>query len=76
MTIDLKKDATYQVTAKNGDVTLVVKDESIKVASENSPYHLCQKQGTIQSSNEVLACLPNELIVTITGSKQIDTMVK
>lgn len=76
MTIDLKKDATYHVDAKNGDVKLVVTDGSIQVASENSPYHLCQKQGNIKASHEVLVCLPNELVVTITGDKELDTTIK
>lgn len=74
--IDLSQNKTYQVDGKNGKITIVVKNGKIKVAKENSPYHVCSKQGYIESSNESLVCLPNELIITIQGKSDVDTIVK
>ena len=43
--IDLNKDDIYVVEGDNGDVTIEVRNKMIRVESENSPKHLCSKQG-------------------------------
>lgn len=73
--IDLSIDNTYQVTGENGEVVIEVKDNKIRVIKENSPYHLCSKQGFIDNSNQSLICLPNKIVITISG-EEVDTVVR
>ena len=62
-TIKLNKNDTYIVKGYNGDVKIVVKDGKIKVEEENSPKHLCSKQGYISKSYETIRCLPNKRVI-------------
>ena len=75
LTIDLNINNIYTVSGKNGNVIIEVKDKQIRVKEENSPYHICSKQGFISNSNQTLVCLPNKIIVTI-GGDSIDAQVK
>ena len=76
--IDLtkKEKNTYQVEGNHGPVTIVSEYGKVKVESENSPLHLCSKQGYISSSYESIVCLPNEIVVTIDSYEEIDAIVK
>ena len=75
-TIDLNKNDTYIVKGYNGDVKIVVKDNKIKVDEENSPKHLCSKQGYISKSYETIICLPNKIVIEIDDDINIDTVVR
>ena len=74
LTIDLNIDNTYTVMGDNGEVKIIVKDHKIKVDSENSPYHLCSKQGYISKKGESIICLPNKIIIELPNN-DIDTEV-
>ena len=45
---------TVGLSEYNGNVKIVVKNNKIKVAKENSPKHLCSKQGYINNSTEII----------------------
>lgn len=73
--IDLKKDDTYKVNGYNGEVIIEVKENKIRVNEENSPYHLCSKQGYISKQGESIVCLPNKIIIKLPNN-DIDTEVE
>ena len=73
--IDLKENKEYDVTGYNGNVHLVVENGKIKVEEENSPKHLCSKQGFISSSYETIVCLPNKIVIKIESEDSIDTVI-
>lgn len=75
LTIDLTVDKTYEVEGYNGKVKLEVKDKKIRVNQENSPLHLCSKQGYISKSYESIICLPNKIYVEI-DSSDYDAIVR
>lgn len=75
--IDLSKDGNYKVNGYNGEVLIEVKDNKIRVDRENSPRHLCSKQGFIDSTTQTIVCLPNKIIIKIEGKDQeLDGVVK
>lgn len=74
-TIDLNIDSFYTVTGFNGDVLLEVKDGKIRVNEENSPLHLCSRQGFIKESYESIVCLPNKIVINISNDLY-DAVVK
>ena len=76
LTIDLSIDKEYIVKGDNGDVVIKVSDNKIKVEEENSPYHLCSKQGYISNTNESIICLPNRIIIELPKDDSIETEVK
>lgn len=78
LTIDLslKGEHTYKVDGYNGEIIIKTLDNKIKVEEENSPLHLCSKQGWVENSYEVIVCLPNKIIIKIEDKEEIDTVVK
>lgn len=75
LTVDLKKDEEYTVIGDLGDVVLEVKNQMIRVKSENSPKNICSKEGYIKDSSRTLICLPNKIIIKIIGENDIDGVV-
>ena len=75
LTIDLNIDKEYMVDGQLGDVLLEVKNKQIRVKEENSPKHICSKEGFIGDSSRTLICLPNKIIVKIVGESSIDGVV-
>lgn len=75
LTIDLNIDSEYDVKGYNGNVHIIVKDKKIKVDEENSPKHLCSKQGFISYSYETIVCLPNKILIKIEDQNEIDTII-
>lgn len=74
-TIDLKINKDYIINGDNGKIKIIVNNNRIKVASENSKNHLCSKQGYISHSYESIICLPNKVVIKIIGKSNIDTKV-
>lgn len=74
-TIDLSINDRYVVNGDNGDVVIVVNDGKIKVDEENSPLHLCSRQGYISNTYESIVCLPNKIVINISGD-ELDAVVK
>lgn len=75
LTVDLSIDNHYEVEGVNGKVLLEVKNGKIRVNEENSPLHLCSKQGYISKSYESIICLPNKIYVEI-DSNDYDAIVR
>ena len=75
LTIDLNIYREYIVNVQLGDVVLEVKNKEIRVKEENSPKHICSKEGFIGDSSRTLICLPNKIIIKIVGETNIDGVV-
>lgn len=76
LTIDLRVNKEYIVEGYNGNLIVEVKDNKIRVKEEESPLHLCSKQGFIDSSFEPIVCLPNKIIIKLENKTDLDTIVK
>ena len=73
---DLNVDNTYVVEGYLGEVEIEVKDRKVRVLKENSPRHICSKEGYISDSSKPLICLPNKIIIKITDKESdIDGVV-
>ena len=72
--IDLSINKIYEVDGYNGKVKIEVLNNQIIVVEENSPYHLCSKQGFVSKSGESIICLPNKIIIEL-PSDELDAEV-
>ncbi len=71
--IPLKEDKQYTVKGFNGDVVIEVLNNKIRVVEENSPRHLCSKQGY----SDVIICLPNKIIIKVKkNDEELDGVVR
>lgn len=71
-TIDLSIDKEYVVEGFNGDVVIEVLDNKIRVKEEESPRHLCSKQGY----SDVIICLPNKIVIKVEKDTELDGVVR
>jgi hypothetical protein len=79
LTIDLSIDEpkTYTVNGYNGEVVIETKKNQIRVEKENSPRHLCSKQGWVTSSLESIVCLPNKIVIKIESTdNKVDAVIR
>lgn len=79
LTIDLNVDEEreYSVDGYNGKVVIQTKKGQIRVKEEESPLHLCSKQGWVSSSVEPIICLPNKIMIKIESTDdEVDAVVR
>lgn len=50
-----------------GPTELLVEAGQVRISQSSCPHHLCQRQGAIARNGEALVCLPNNLLVRISG---------
>ena len=74
--INLQDDQTYEVEGSLGPVHIEVKDQKIRVTQENSPLHICSKQGFVSDANVPIVCLPNDTVITIEEQQVEDTLIR
>lgn len=66
--LDLNKDTEVTVTSSNGGTNrLIVKDGEIWCSEASCPDKVCIHQGKKHLSSDTIVCLPNQMIVTISG---------
>ncbi len=78
-TLDLSSDELkkYKVKGYNGDVVIETSKNKVRVVEENSPRHLCSKQGWVTSSFEPIVCLPNKIVIKIESTKKdVDAVLR
>ncbi len=73
--LDLKQNGIYEVEGAKGKVKIEVNSHGVRVVAENSPYHICSRQGYIKKSYETIVCLPNKIVIKI-ANEEIDTVVR
>ncbi|MCB7090639.1 NusG domain II-containing protein [Enterocloster bolteae] len=67
-TLELSKDTEITVTSSNGGTNhLIVKDGEIWCSDASCPDKVCVHQGKKHLNSDTIVCLPNQMIVTITG---------
>ena len=48
-----------------GEMTIEIKDRRVRVEKEESPLHVCSKQGWVSIPNVPVTCAPNYVVVVI-----------
>lgn len=68
-TYSLEEDQVIKV----GDTNVCeIKDKKVSMISADCPDQLCIHQRTIQLQGETIVCLPNKVVLEITGTRQTD----
>lgn len=68
----LAEDQTIPIKDKEGTITntLCIKNGKADMTEADCPDKLCVKQKAISAENETIVCLPNRVVVSVTGSKE------
>ena len=79
-TLPLDEDAAYAVQGEDGDTTnlVVIEDGTVHMEEADCPDQLCVKQGKIRYAGDSLICLPNRVVVEISGEDEqaLDAVAK
>lgn len=63
--IPLNKDKIIPVKLDKATMKIEIKDRRVRVLESNCKHGLCAHAGWIKNNNEVIACVPNKLILEI-----------
>ena len=51
--------------AKNIDMAIEISDNTIKIRQSNCKNQICVKSGSINTQNQIIACIPNKIYILI-----------
>ncbi len=71
--LSLNQDVTTTVTGPLGETVIIVEGGSAQIADSPCPNHYCVRMGRIRHRGEIAVCVPNRVIVTITGGSDRDS---
>lgn len=57
-----------------GDTVLLIENNEVKITTSACPNKTCVHQGAVSKGSDVLACLPNKVIITIEGESEVDAL--
>jgi hypothetical protein len=77
LTIDLNTEKkTYTVKGTLGKIVIEAGNGKIRVIEEKSSNHICSKQGWVSKKGDSIVCLPNEVVIQLSGKMELDTIVR
>lgn len=76
--VALSTDAEYHVSGRVSDVTVRVADGSVCVVESACPDQICVRTGAVGAAGEVIACVPNGVVVRIGGERadELDARIR
>ena len=72
--IPLEVDGRYPVTGPLGKAWLIVEKGHAHLENAPCPLKICEAMGPIDRSGELIVCLPNRIVVKITGPEEVDAV--
>jgi len=76
MKISLLENRDYTVEGFRGKSSISVRDGQISMTDSDCPDKLCVKMGWISNNDTSVICLPNRVVIRITGTGSFDTISK
>ncbi|NLP09600.1 NusG domain II-containing protein [bacterium] len=66
----LSEPRRLSIPAKLGELVLVVQDRRVHIEASRCPQQICVHSGAIGRSGELLVCVPNRVVVRISGETE------
>ncbi len=73
-TVRMAEDSTLEVEGAQGPVEVRVSDGSLRVVHAQCPDQVCVRTGAIASAGSVVACVPNGVVIRVTGGGGVDDL--
>jgi hypothetical protein len=70
--IPLSENREIEVEGPLGQSHIEIKDGKVRMLDSPCPLKICVKSGYIDDPNDIIVCLPNRVIVNITGEEKFD----
>ncbi len=72
----LSEPKTIKIKGAIGKSTVEIKDRSVRILDSPCPLKICMHQGKIKASGETIICVPNRVMIRITGKELVDAITK
>jgi len=72
--ISLDADGRHPVTGPLGTAFLVVEKGRARLENAPCPLKICEAMGSIERPGQVIVCLPNRIVVKVSGLEEIDAV--
>ncbi len=69
-----KEPETVEIRTEYGCNILRISSQEVRVVQADCPDQLDVKQGAIHKSGETIVCLPNKLVIKISGERDVDAL--
>lgn len=66
-TAPLSGERTASLTGPLGETVLAIHDGSARIVSSSCPHRICLGMGGVSQRGDIVACVPNRLLVRIEG---------
>lgn len=66
--LDLQKETEIMIKGGDGFNKIEIKDGAAAVKEADCPDKICVHTGAVRKTGEIIACLPHELTITISGA--------
>lgn len=67
----LNENRKATLSGLQGNLVIDITKGFVSVNHADCPNHICQRSGRIHTVNSQIICVPNHLIITIAGSKEV-----
>ena len=68
----LGRDAEAELHGPLGVTRLSIRDGQAQITSSPCPYKICISMGAVSRRDEIIACVPNHLLVKVSGSGEAE----
>ncbi len=65
--LPLQEDREIQVTGPLGLTKIQIKNQKVRIVASACPNKTCVKSGWISSAHHLLVCVPNQVVINISG---------
>ena len=72
--LPLDKDVHTSVTGPMGETYIEIHDGAVGVTESPCPHHYCVEMGTIHRRGELIACVPNRVIISIVNGDESESI--
>ena len=72
--ISLDVDGRYPVSGPLGTAFLVVQKGRAHLENAPCPLKICEAMGSIDRSGQVIVCLPNRILLKVSGPEEVDAV--
>lgn len=66
--LPLSKNKLLTLAGAAGEATIEIKNGQVRIVASDCPQQICVKTGRIKRQGEIIVCVPNRIIVHITGN--------
>lgn len=67
--LSLSEEAQYAVERPGARNVVRIEGETVRMVEASCPDQLCVRQGAIARAGQTIVCLPNQVVVTLTGEE-------